>query len=54
MKTLDSLIDRCKLNLELMIQLQVPDLTMRVNEDDMKSFIYYLGELKTLHERSDQ
>ena len=51
MKTLDSLYDRCKLNLELIKQLQLPDMAMRVDEDDLKSFIYHLGELKAIHER---
>lgn len=51
MKTLDSLYDRCKLNLELIKQLQLPDMAMRVDEDDLKSFIYHLGELKAIHEK---
>ena len=50
MKSLDSLIDRCKTDLELMVQLQLPDMAMRVDEDDLKSFIYHLGELKTIKE----
>ena len=54
MKSLDQLYDRCKLNLELIKQLQLPDMAMRVDEDDLKSFIYHLGELKAIHERSKE
>ena len=49
MKSLNQLYDRCNLNLELIKQLQLDTMTMRVDEDDLKSFIYYLGELKAIY-----
>ena len=51
MKSLNQLYDRCKTNLELITQLQLEDMSMRVDEDDLKSFIYHLGELKAIHEK---
>ena len=54
MKSLDQLYDRCKLNLELITQLQLDTMAMRVDEDDLKSFIYYLGELKAIKENKPE
>lgn len=50
MKSLDQLYDRFKFNLELIKQLQLPVMAMRFDEDDLKSIIYHLCELKAIRQ----
>lgn len=51
MKSIKQLLDRFKNDLELMKQIQLPDVTVRLDEDDLKSLLYHLGELKAIHEK---
>ena len=50
---LDRVYDRFKLDLDLMKQLQLEDMTMRFNERELKEIIYILGELKAYMEKEN-
>lgn len=48
---LDKVYDRFKLDLDLIKQLQLEDMSMRLNEKELKEIIYLLGELKAIREK---
>ena len=54
MKSIKQLYDRFKNDLELMKQIQLPDVTVRLDEDDLKSLLYHLGELKAIHDKKGE